>query len=158
MKKKGITNLDQKEKGQICSGRNSLSGCGHRNPGAGTGDRFEGRRDELKLGDLDCETLIRLRNLERPCIWWKTQSRCQSLGQASAEQTKGKIFRLKQDLEIGIKSAATGTFAGTFDGDGHVIKINHLAINGQHTGDRGTGSISGCALWYGVRNSRKSDH
>ena len=28
----------------------------------------------------------------------------------------------------------------------------------QHTGDRDTGSISGCALWYGVRYGRKSDH
>ena len=34
--------------------------------------------------------------------------------------TEDKTFRLKQDLEIGITSAATGTFAGTFDGDGHV--------------------------------------
>ena len=80
------------------------------------------------------------------------------LGQASAEQTNGKIFRLKQDLDIGIKSAATGTFAGTFDGDGHVIKINRLRYHGQYIRNRDTGSISGCTLWYGVRYGRKSDH
>ena len=74
-------------------------------------------------------------------------------------QTREKTFRLNQDLEIGITSAATGTFAGTFDGDGHVIKIaNRLDINGQHIRNRDTGSISGCALWYGVRYGRKSDH
>ena len=57
--------------------------------------------------------------------------------------TEGKIFRLKQDLEIGIKSAATGTFAGTFDGDGHVIKINHLAINDSTPGTGAQGVSQG---------------
>ena len=46
MKKKGITTWIRKKKGQICGGRNSLSGCSHWNPDTGTGNRFEGRRDE----------------------------------------------------------------------------------------------------------------
>lgn len=65
------------------------------------------------------------------------------LGQASAEQTNGKIFRLKQDLDIRIKSAATGTFAGTFDGDGHVIKINHLRITDSTSGTETQGVSQG---------------
>ena len=57
--------------------------------------------------------------------------------------TEGKTFRLKQDLEIGITSAATGTFAGTFDGDGHVIKINHLDITDRTPGTGAQGAIFG---------------
>ena len=68
------------------------------------------------------------------------------LGQASADQTKEKTFRLNQDLDIGITSAATGTFAGTFDGDGHVIKINHLDITDSTLGP-GTQGVSQGALF-----------
>ena len=62
------------------------------------------------------------------------QSRCQSLGRRVQDQTKEKTFRLNQDLDIEIRSAATGTFAGTFDGDGHVIKINRLDITDRTSG------------------------
>ena len=57
--------------------------------------------------------------------------------------TKGKTFRLKQDLEMEITSAATGTFAGTFDGDGHVIKIAKLAINDSTPGTGAQGVSQG---------------
>ena len=65
------------------------------------------------------------------------------LGQASEEQTREKIFRLNKDLEIGITSAATGTFAGTFDGNGHVIKINHLDITDSTPGTETQGVSQG---------------
>ena len=57
--------------------------------------------------------------------------------------TKGKTFRLKQDLEMEITSAATGTFAGTFDGDGHVIKIAKLDINDSTSGTEAQGVSQG---------------
>lgn len=57
--------------------------------------------------------------------------------------TEGKTFRLKQDLEIGITSAATGTFAGTFDGNGHVIKIVKLNINDSTSGTGAQGALFG---------------
>ncbi len=96
----------------------------------------------MKLGDLDVnfdtitesgETVYLVENTEQ----------MSKLGQASAEQTKGKTFRLKQDLEIGIKSAATGTFAGTFDGDGHVIKISQLDITDSTPGTEAQGVSQG---------------
>ena len=65
------------------------------------------------------------------------------LGQASADQTQEKTFRLNQDLDIGITSAATGTFAGTFDGDGHVIKINRLDITDSTSGTETQGVSQG---------------
>ena len=65
------------------------------------------------------------------------------LGQASEEQTREKIFRLNKDLEIGITSAATGTFAGTFDGNGHVLKINHLDITDSTPGTETQGVSQG---------------
>ena len=65
------------------------------------------------------------------------------LGQASEEQTREKIFRLNKDLEIGITSAATGTFAGTFDGNGHVLKINHLDITDSTSGTEAQGVSQG---------------
>ena len=61
------------------------------------------------------------------------------LGQASEEQTREKIFRLNKDLEIGITSAATGTF----DGNGHVIKINHLDITDSTPGTETQGVSQG---------------
>ncbi len=52
-----------------------------------------------------------------------------ALGNATADQTTGMNFKLANDLDISsITTAATGTFAGTFDGDGHVITIESLKI------------------------------
>lgn len=57
--------------------------------------------------------------------------------------TEGKTFRLNQDLDIRITSAATGTFAGTFDGNGHVIKINRLDITDRTPGTGAQGVSQG---------------
>ena len=57
--------------------------------------------------------------------------------------TEDKTFRLNQDLEMNIKSAATGTFEGTFDGDGHVIKIVNLDINDSTSGTGAQGVSQG---------------
>lgn len=52
------------------------------------------------------------------------------LGNATAVQTENKKFKLTNDLTISsINTAATGTFAGTFDGNGHVITITELKIS-----------------------------
>lgn len=92
--------MDQKEKGQICGGRNSLSGCSHWNPGAGTGDRFEGETS-VTLGNLDVN-FDTITESEETVYLVENTEQISKLGQASADQTKEKTFRLNQDLDIGI--------------------------------------------------------
>ena len=132
MKKKGITTWIRKKKvryaaaGTLCL----AAAIGILVLGLGIGSRAA---ENLTLGKLsvkfntttaDGNTVYLVENADQ----------MSKLGQASAEQTKEKTFRLKQDLEMEITSAATGTFAGTFDGDGHVIKIAKLAINDSTSG------------------------
>ena len=57
--------------------------------------------------------------------------------------TANKTFRLTQDLEMEITSAATGTFAGSFEGDGHVIKISRLDIKDSTPGTGAQGALFG---------------
>ena len=56
----------------------------------------------------------------------ETEDQLEKLGNAT-EGTSGKIFKLESDIDINVTSAATGTFAGTFDGNGHVITINSVS-------------------------------
>ena len=145
MKKKGITTWIRKKKvryaaaGTLCL----AAAIGILTLGLGIGSRAE----SLALGtdpkinfdtttDGGGKTIYLIDSAEQ----------MSKLGQASADQTKEKTFRLKQDLDIGITSAATGTFAGTFDGDGHVIKINHLDITDSTLGP-GTQGVSQGALF-----------
>ena len=142
MKKKGITTWIRKKKvryaaaGTLCL----AAAIGILVLGLGIGSRAE----SLALGtdpkinfetttDGDGKTIYLIDSAEQ----------ISKLGQESAEQTKEKIFRLNKDLEIGITSAATGTFAGTFDGDGHVIKINHLDITDSTPGTETQGVSQG---------------
>lgn len=142
MKKKGITTWIRKKKvryaaaGTLCL----AAAIGILTLGLGIGSRAA--ETSVKLGDLDVnfdtitesgETVYLVENTEQ----------ISKLGQASADQTKEKTFRLNQDLDIGITSAATGTFAGTFDGDGHVIKINHLDITDSTPGTETQGVSQG---------------
>ncbi len=141
MKKKGIITWIRKKKvryaaaGTLCL----AVAIGILTLGLGIGSRAE---TSVKLGDLDVnfdtitesgETVYLVENTEQ----------MSKLGKASADQTKGKIFHLNKDLEIGIKSAATGTFAGTFDGNGHVIKINCLDITDSTSGTETQGVSQG---------------
>lgn len=58
----------------------------------------------------------------------KTADDLKALGMASADETGG-TFKLAGDLTVdSITDAATGTFAGTFDGNGYIITIEKLAI------------------------------
>lgn len=51
------------------------------------------------------------------------------LRNASKDETNGNTYTLMQDIVIDeILSAATGTFAGTFNGNGHVITIKKIDI------------------------------
>ena len=142
MKKKGITTWIRKKKvryaaaGTLCL----AAAIGILTLGLGIGSRAA--ETSVTLGDLDVnfdtitesgETVYLVENTEQ----------MSKLGQASAEQTNDKTFRLKQDLDIGITSAATGTFAGTFDGDGHVIKINQLNITDSTPGTETQGVSQG---------------
>ena len=60
----------------------------------------------------------------------KNPAQLSALGNATVEQTSGKQFKLVNDLKVpSINTAATGTFAGTFDGKGYVITIEKLKIS-----------------------------
>ena len=66
------------------------------------------------------------------------------LGNATADQTNGKNFKLTNDLTISaITTAATGIFAGTFDGNGHVITITELKISDSTPGKAAQGVLFG---------------
>ncbi len=59
----------------------------------------------------------------------KTADDLKALGMAQESETSGKTFKLAGDLTVdSITDAATGTFAGTFDGNGYIITIEKLAI------------------------------
>lgn len=60
----------------------------------------------------------------------KNPAQLSALGNATADQTMGKKFKLVNDLKVSsITAASTGTFAGTFDGKGYVITIEKLKIS-----------------------------
>ena len=66
------------------------------------------------------------------------------LGNANEVQTENKKFKLINDLTISsINTAATGTFAGTFDGNGHVITITKLKISDSTPGKAAQGVLFG---------------
>ena len=66
------------------------------------------------------------------------------LGNANAAQTENKKFKLTNDLTISsINTAATGKFAGTFDGNGHVITITELKISDSTPGKAAQGVLFG---------------
>ncbi len=142
MKKKGIITWIRKKKvryaaaGTLCL----AVAIGILTLGLGIGSRAA--ETSVMLGDLNVnfdtitesgETVYLVENTEQ----------MSKLGQASEDQTKKKTFRLKQDLDIEIRSAATGTFAGTFDGDGHVIKISRLDITDRTSGTETQGVSQG---------------
>lgn len=141
MKKKGITTWIRKKKvryaaaGTLCL----AAAIGILVLGLGIGSRAA---ENLTLGKLsvkfntttaDGKTVYLVENADQ----------MSKLGQASAEQTAGKTFRLNQDLDMEIAMAATGTFEGTFDGDEHVIRINHLEIKDSAKDTNKTGVSQG---------------
>ena len=74
----------------------------------------------------------------------KTTKQLLALGNADTQQTENKTFRLANDLKISsIDTAAVGTFAGTFDGDGHVITIETLDITDRTPGEAAQGVLFG---------------
>ena len=142
MKKKGITTWIRKKKvryaaaGTLCL----AAAIGILTLGLGIGSKAE----SLELGtgpDINFDTTAD--GDGRTIYLIDSAEQISKLGQASADQTKEKTFRLNQDLDIGITSAATGTFAGTFDGDGHVIKINRLDITDRTSGTETQGVSQG---------------
>lgn len=142
MKKKGITTWIRKKKvryaaaGTLCL----AVAIGILTLGLGIGSRAA--ETSVTLGDLNVN-FDTITESEETVYLVENTEQMSKLGQASAEQTNDKTFRLKQDLDIGITSAATGTFAGTFDGDGHVIKINQLNITDSTPGTETQGVSQG---------------
>ena len=141
MKKKGITTWIRKKKvryaaaGTLCL----AAAIGILVLGLGIGSRAE---TSVELGDLNVN-FDTITESEKTVYLVENTEQMSKLGQASEEQTKDKTFRLNQDLDIGIRSAATGTFAGTFDGDGHVIRINTLKIEDSAKDTNKTGVSQG---------------
>ena len=74
----------------------------------------------------------------------KNSAQLSALGNATADQTKDKNFKLVKDLKISsITAASTGTFAGTFDGKGYVITIGKLQISDATSGTSSQGVLFG---------------
>lgn len=74
----------------------------------------------------------------------KNSAQLSALGNATADQTKDKNFKLVKDLKISsITAASTGTFAGTFDGKGYVITIEKLEISDATSGTSSQGVLFG---------------
>ena len=66
-----------------------------------------------------------------------------ALGNATVEETSGGKFKLVSDIvAANITSVSTGTFAGEFDGNGHVISIENIDIT-DTTANQATGLIFG---------------
>ena len=74
----------------------------------------------------------------------KNSAQLSALGNATEEQTKGKNFKLVNDLKVSsITAASTGIFAGTFDGKGYVITIGKLQISDATSGTSSQGVLFG---------------
>lgn len=74
----------------------------------------------------------------------KNSAQLSALGNATADQTKDKNFKLVKDLKISsITAASTGIFAGTFDGKGYVITIGKLQISDATPGTSSQGVLFG---------------
>ena len=74
----------------------------------------------------------------------KNSAQLSALGNATADQTMGKNFKLVKDLKVSsITAASTGTFAGTFDGKGYVITIEKLQISDATSGTSSQGVLFG---------------
>ena len=74
----------------------------------------------------------------------KNSAQLSALGNATADQTKDKNFKLVKDLKISsITAASTGIFAGTFDGKGYVITIEKLQISDATPGTSSQGVLFG---------------
>lgn len=141
MKKKGITTWIRKKKvryaaaGTLCL----AVAIGILVLGLGIGSRAA---ENLTLGKLSVK--FNTTTADGVTVYLvENADQMSKLGQASVEQTAGKTFRLNQDLDMEIAMAATGTFAGTFDGDGHVIKIVNLDINDRTSGTEAQGVSQG---------------
>ena len=68
-----------------------------------------------------------------------------ALGDASSIETSGKTFKLVNDITVpSMTTPATGTFAGIFDGNGHVITINSVSeLSNSNTGAVSEGLLFG---------------
>ena len=141
MKKKGIITWIRKKKvryaaaGTLCL----AAAIGILVLGLGIGSRAE---TSVTLGNLDVN-FDTITESEETVYLVENADQMAKLGQASAKQTAGKTFRLNQDLDMEIAMAATGTFAGTFDGDEHVIRINKLKIEDSAEDTNKTGVSQG---------------
>ena len=94
--------------------------------GNGIGAKAEEVRPTYNIGDFDQSGNTYLIT---------SASQLLALGNATEDQTTGKNFKLVNDLDISsIPTAAVGTFAGIFDGDGHVITIESLKIKDSISG------------------------
>lgn len=62
----------------------------------------------------------------------ETEAQLLALGGATKDETAGKSFRLTKDIAVtSLGTAQKGTFAGTLDGDGHMVTYKNVNIISQ---------------------------
>lgn len=90
------------------------------------------RAEEITLGGENYNF-----DFENGAYLIKTQADLSALRGASGGETENKIFRLESDLTVSFTGtdAADGSFAGTFDGDGHVLTIENVNLESTSTSE-----------------------
>ncbi|SCG93765.1 Uncharacterised protein [uncultured Clostridium sp.] len=86
------------------------------------------RAEELDLGTAGKLDFEYVNENNQKSYLVKNPAQLKALGNAT-QGTKGLTFRLEKDLAVEITAAATGTFEGTFDGNGHVVTVEKLQIS-----------------------------
>ena len=86
------------------------------------------RAEELNLGTAGKLNFEYVNENNQKIYLVKNPAQLKALGNAT-QGTKGLTFRLEKDLAVEITAAATGTFGGTFDGNGHVVTVEKLQIS-----------------------------
>ncbi|MGN0342464.1 MAG: FN3 associated domain-containing protein [Roseburia sp.] len=78
----------------------------------------------------------------------ETAAQLQALGNATEAETQNRTFLLTKDITVeSVSAASTGTFAGTLDGNGHMITYGDVTISSETTS--GTETVINEGILFG---------